>query len=271
MKKPFIHVTTVIILMCAILFVTLETCLKNDKNHDSPTLQHVVYTLPHDPNSQKIRFVNTILPLVIKSNEKVAQERSRIIAIAEKKAKAGEQDKRIIDKLSRKYRVNVNDYKKRISELLTRVDMLPPSLVIAQAALESGWGTSRFSLEANNLFGIRTLSGRGIVPSERMDGIKISVFKDIQSCIDYHILNLNSHPQYMELRRMRQEMDPPYDPIVLAKGLKNYSEQGNAYVDKVVRIIRMNDLRKYDSLVNGIYCREDHKAHWFTLNYWKGS
>ncbi len=271
MKKTSIYAIAVIVIVCTVISAALEVQLKHDKRQINPRFHLASYPLPLNSSSHKFKFVNKILPLVIKSNEKVAWERSRIIEIARKKAKASGQDKRFILRLSRKYRVDTIDYDKRIQKLLSRVDILPPSLVIAQAALESGWGRSRFSLEANNIFGIRTLSNRGIVPSERMDGVRISVFKDLQSCIDYHILNINSHPMYVELRKIRQEMDPPFDPLILARGLKNYSEQGNTYVHKIVRIIRVNNLRKYDRLVTGMYYKYDPRGNWFTLNYWKGS
>ena len=92
-----------------------------------------------------------------------------------------------------------------MQELLKRVNVLPVSLILAQAAIESGWGTSRFCLEGNNIFGLRTSSGYGMVPKGRRseEEFTVSVFNDLQSCIDYYMWNINTNPQYEELRYIR--------------------------------------------------------------------
>ena len=136
-----------------------------------------------------------------------------------------------------------------VEELLLRVDVLPNSLILAQAAIESGWGTSRFALEGNNLFGLRSLSGYGMVPKERNQGkvFKVSRFKDLQSSIDYYLWNINSHPKYDELRQIRSSETYPYDPFNLARGLYHYSEIGEEYVQMVIWLIEYNNLQEYDS------------------------
>ncbi|HQJ10101.1 MAG TPA: glucosaminidase domain-containing protein, partial [Deltaproteobacteria bacterium] len=136
-----------------------------------------------------------------------------------------------------------------LDELITRVDVLPASLVLAQAAIESGWGTSRFAIEGNNIFGIRNSRGSGMIPRERGPecSFALSTFDTLQSCIRFHLWNINSHPEYEHLRKIRTRGCSPYNPIELAQGLNTYSEMGYKYVNKVVNTIERCNLQTYDS------------------------
>jgi Bax protein len=135
-----------------------------------------------------------------------------------------------------------------IDELLARVDVLPPSLVLAQAAIESGWGRSRFAAEGNNVFGLRGSRGRGLIPRGRGPYEKHTVraFSSLQSCIDFYMWNINTNPEYEDLRQIRRQRQSLCDPIELAQGLKTYSEMGCDYVDDVVELIRNNNQTLYD-------------------------
>jgi len=201
----------------------------------------------HDIKKRKELFIDTLLPLILKSNKKVEIERARIMRIRNKGSRITLKDKKMLNELSDKYRVKAKTYKEQIHELLLRVDTLPVSLVLAQAAIESGWGTSRFAYEGNNIFGLRSFSRNSLRPIERKDGVRVSVFKNLQSCVDYHLFNINIHPLYKELRILRHKMDTPYDPIVMSYGLKNFSEQGRVYVNRIQRLIMQNKLKRYDT------------------------
>jgi len=139
-----------------------------------------------------------------------------------------------------------------VEELLSRVDSIPASLVLAQAANESAWGTSRFALEANNIFGQWCyVKGCGLVPQRRIEGAthEVKYFDSIPEAIRAYFLNINSNEVYSYLRRLRslmRERGAPYDSLVLAIGLGSYSERGDHYVDEIQNMILQNDLKERD-------------------------
>lgn len=202
-----------------------------------------------DVRARKQYLIDILLPLVLKANSKVAYVRTSLERIKKTSFWFSRKEKYLIEGLAKKYRVETGDYKTMVDELLMRVDVLPVSLVLSQAAIESGWGTSRFVLEGNNLFGLRTLSGDGMVPKERDQGkvFKVSRFKDLQSSIDYYLWTINTHPKYEELRQIRSTNSYPYDPALLAKGLRHYSQIGEEYVQMIIWLIEYNNLQEYDS------------------------
>ena len=201
-----------------------------------------------DVQERKRCLINTLLPLALKANEKILQQRALIEHMKQRVPWITPEERRILEALAEMYLVKPDTSDHMIDELLSRVDILPASLILAQAAIESGWGTSRFSLEGNNVFGLRTLSAYGMIPKDKDtgQGFSVSVFDDLQSCIDYYIWTINTHPKYEELRRLRSMCPRPYDSFSLAQGLKNYSELGDRYVRKVEELISYNDLQNYD-------------------------
>jgi Bax protein len=139
-----------------------------------------------------------------------------------------------------------------VNELLLRVDVIPASLVLAQAANESAWGTSRFALEANNIFGQWCFEeGCGIIPNRRAVGAthEVKSFDTIEAAIEGYFLNINSHHLYAGFRQERarfRRLGRRLDPIVLAQGLDRYSERGKSYVDEVQTLIQQNNLDQRD-------------------------
>ena len=202
-----------------------------------------------DVRERKQYLIDILLPLVLKANSTVSRQRRSLEHIKKTSLWLTRKEEHLIQELAEEYRVEPGDYKIMVEELLKRVDILPVSLVLAQAAIESGWGTSRFAREGNNLFGLRSLSGRGMVPKERDQGqvFKVSRFKDLQSSIDYYLWTINTHPMYEELRQIRSTSPYPYDPSVIAQGLRNYSEAGDEYVQMIIWLIEYNNLQEYDS------------------------
>ena len=157
-------------------------------------------------------------------------------------------DKEWLHELAERYRLD----KLRIEDqafsvrLLRNVDTLPVSLVLAQAANESGWGTSRFALEGNNLFGEWTYAkGTGMVPRERKPGAthEVRLFNSLQSSLRSYMHNLNTHRAYTGLRKIREQLrnagQRPDGPS-LARGLHAYSERGSAYILDIEQMIRDN-------------------------------
>lgn len=141
-----------------------------------------------------------------------------------------------------------------VSELLKRVDTIPVSLALAQAANESAWGTSRFALEANNIFGQWCYEqGCGIVPRRRAKNAthEVRSFENVEASVKAYFTNLNTHSRYEEFREMRYEMRNKrgkVDPMVLAYGLSGYSERGEHYVDEVQTIMQQNNLTIKDQI-----------------------
>ncbi|MBT8145319.1 MAG: glucosaminidase domain-containing protein, partial [Gammaproteobacteria bacterium] len=131
---------------------------------------------------------------------------------------------------------------------LKRVDKIPAPLALAQAANESAWGTSRFALEGNNVFGQWCFDeGCGIVPKRRRADAshEVRAFASLDAAVQAYFLNLNTHDRYKNFRDMRFQMRNQrgdLDPLVLAYGLVGYSERGDEYVDEIQTIIQQNDL-----------------------------
>lgn len=136
--------------------------------------------------------------------------------------------------------------------LMRRVDVIPPSLALAQAAKESAWGTSGFAREGNNFFGQWCFEkGCGLVPDERPPGrdYEVEVFTSAEASVDAYMRNLNRHSAYSSLRRIREELRSKNEPVTgkaLAQGLEDYSAQGKKYVTQVRALISNNDLTRHD-------------------------
>ncbi len=205
------------------------------------------------PSERKAMFIKTALPLILHANEIIRFERAKLIALRDKAAD-GEQldrDEKVwLDRLADEYGLE----KPSFARLLRRVDVIPPSLALAQAAEESGWGTSRFAQEGNAIFGQRTWTGYdhdGIVPERRDEGenFKVRTFEQLIDGVRSYARNLNGHFAYDEFRRLREEQraagDRP-DGYALAATLSKYSERGDSYVETIRTIIRVNGLRAFD-------------------------
>jgi len=145
-----------------------------------------------------------------------------------------------IQKLCRNYRTT------SAASLLQRVDAVPTSIILAQGALESSWGSSRFAREGNSLFGMWTWKTQGIVPSKRDEGKthKVKTYENILDSVRAYHLTLNRLDPYDQFRQLRTNTD---DPLILVEGLSLYSARGEEYVEEIKNIILSNELQKYDS------------------------
>ena len=141
--------------------------------------------------------------------------------------------------LTRKYRTN------RAQQLVNRVDVVPLSLLLAQAAIESSWGSSRFAREGNNLFGIWTWGDKGLIPYAREDGMthKVAMYDSILDSVRAYLTMLNRLPHYLRFRQIRRQSR---NPLKLAEGLLYYSERGDSYVWELQNFIESNGLHRYD-------------------------
>ena len=210
-----------------------------------------------DVEMKKQTFFNFLQPFVDEMNNRVAQERSRVIEIIEKVENGGNPDRSERDflrELSIEYEVQMEsvDNPAELRRLLRRVDILPPSLVLAQAANESAWGTSRFALDGYNFFGQWCYTeGCGIVPSNRRSTAshEVKSFDSVQASVEAYFMNLNTFPSYQDLRLIRQRLrnnNRPIDGISLSQGLESYSERGEDYINELRSMIYYNDLLERD-------------------------
>ena len=142
-----------------------------------------------------------------------------------------------------------------IDEIVYKLDVVPAGLALGQAAYESGYGTSRFTIEGNALFGLWTYGGNGLVPEQQRQSLgdhRIAAYDWPFDSVRGYFLNLMSHPAYEDFRRSRAELraaERPLSSLALADGLVNYSEQGQSYVDTLKSIIRVNGLNIADGAV----------------------
>ncbi len=209
------------------------------------------FTRIDDNTERKQAFFNFLRPLVVQENVRITNSRERIIHHFEN-AEIGStfsiNDSTWIIEKAAYYKIKGFDLTSRLDweELILKCDSLPAALALAQAANESSWGTSRFAIEANNLFGEWCFTeGCGLVPKMRPEGESYEVrkFDSINSSIAAYMRNINSNNAYSELRKIRSQMREnqlPYNSITLSNGLQKYSIRRNEYVKDIQSIIKFN-------------------------------
>jgi len=195
---------------------------------------------------RKDLFIKIILPLIIKENNNIKIDRRKLFNILNK-SKNTKTEKAWLNLKFKQYGV-VN---KDLSTLKIRMDEVPTSMAIAQAAKETGWGTSRFAQEGNALFGQWTWSGDGIKPSDADNDSthKVMKFKVLQASVRAYQRNLNTHSSYKNFRSARAELrdeGKKLDSMVLSKHLDKYAETGKDYVRVLQQIIKQNNLTDFD-------------------------
>ncbi len=199
-------------------------------------------------------FLHTMLPVIMTAQAEVKNERDELLEIS-RKIETGldkindleandllsAQEISFLRKLGGKYKAQTTD------ELLDKVNIFPASMILAQSAIESSWGTSRFTRQGNNLFGVWTWGERGMVPARREAGKshKVAIYDSILDSVKAYMLILNKMPAYKRLRYLRAQT---MNPVTLARGLRLYSERKDEYVSDVQQVIVYNGLQKYDQV-----------------------
>ena len=191
-------------------------------------------------------FIQIVLPLVLKENNNIRLDRKMLFNIINKSNNT-QLEKKWLEKKYKQYGVISKD----LSVLKVRMDEVPVSLAIAQAAKETGWGTSRFAQEGNALFGQWTWSGEGLKPKEADEnkGHKVMKFNVLQASVRAYQRNLNTHRSYENFRLARAQLrdaGKKLDSIILSQFLDNYAETGNQYVEVLQKIIKQNNLKDFD-------------------------
>ncbi len=200
--------------------------------------------------SSKIRkdlFIKIVLPLVLSENNRIKRDRTTLFKVLNKNNNT-KSEKDWLKKKFKQYGVVSKD----LSTLKIRMDIIPVSLAIAQAAKETGWGTSRFAIEGNALFGQWTYSGKGIKPagSDKNDKHKVATFSVLKASVRAYQRNLNTHSSYREFRKARaiqRDNDENLNSLELANYLNEYAETGEEYTKIIKKIIEQNSLKDFDN------------------------
>ena len=195
---------------------------------------------------RKELFIQIILPLILEENKKIKLERKTLFSILNKNSNTIEEKNWLKSKF-KQYGVSNKD----LATLKIRMDEVPVSLAIAQAAKETGWGTSRFAQEGNALFGQWTYGGEGIKPagSDADDTHKVMKFKILKASVRAYQRNLNTHKSYREFRKVRaiqRDVFGTLNSLELVNYLDKYAETGKDYIVILKKIIEQNKLKDFD-------------------------
>jgi Bax protein len=245
LPRPAAYAGTLAVVLAASIVIALalrHQMTRPPGQVDLPAFEHL------ETSAMKAAFFEFLLPVVRHHNERIAEQRAWLLQAAEKES-LGWFDERRLRRLAEDYRVVLGDSpREAIATLKRRVDVVPESLVLIQAAKESGWGRSRFAREGNVLFGERCFKAAcGIVPDARPADADFEVarFPTVYDAVDSYLRTLNTHPGYLEFRRARQklrEADEVLSGVLLARHLASFSERGDVYVEDIVRMILENNL-----------------------------
>jgi Bax protein len=230
-----------IIMLLSIILVTSKT-----SHVATPDFRAIENT-----QEKKKAFFDYLLPYIAQANNTILALRHKIIILQEKDH-ISKKERRWLTHVSQEYGLNSSSSELNFAPLLERVDIIPPSLVLAQAANESAWGTSKFARLANNYFGQWCFTLHcGMVPSRRDSGKthEVQKFTSPYDSVRAYLLNLNTNKHYALLRSIRSELRSQNKPLrgdVLATGLVSYSERGHDYIEDIQAMISMNQLEQDD-------------------------
>jgi len=202
-------------------------------------------------SQQKKAFVEIMLPLIQTENQNILTTREKIIKIFnDPYFMLNPKNIEFLSKIAKKYKIK-NIFNKE--EFLKKIYSIPPSLALAQAAIESGWGKSRFVKEANNIFGHWEYSNKGLQPQGKYDHIKIDysikIFPSVEDSIKAYMLNLNRNRAYKEFRNVRyyyKLKQIPFTGIEAAKTMRLYSQKKDEYVKLLQTMITQNHWERFD-------------------------
>ena len=258
-------VSIVAVLLTA-LFVAASLLRQDRDAENSPEIVNIqpIAVFPDfasftEVSVKKQMFFDFLELYIDEHNALVGQTREQLLGLSEISAKGtplSDDEKGLLITIAERYFLDYEEMREPelLFELLKRVDTIPVPLALAQAATESAWGTSRFALEGNNIFGQWCYDeGCGIVPSRRRPDAshEVRAFDSIDAAVRAYFMNLNTHDRYRNFRDMRFQMRNQrgdLDALVLAYGLVGYSERGDKYVDEIQTIIQQNNLvGKYQS------------------------
>ncbi len=223
-----------------------ETKLVNIGNK----IDHFPAEIKSIDNSKKRKtfFIQIVLPLIVEENAKIKLDRKELFRILGKNINTKKEKKWLKEKLEQ-YGLTDGDF----YSLKIRMDEIPVSLALAQAAKETGWGTSRFAQEGNALFGQWTWNGNGIKPAgvDKDAKHKVAKFSVLKASVRAYQRNLNTHKSYIEFRKERaiqRDNNEKLNSLILVNYLDKYAETGQQYIDVLKKIIKQNSLTDFDDV-----------------------
>lgn len=203
-----------------------------------------------DIDARKRLFVRIMLPLVLKENERIAASRERVIELRDRLAAGGRitvGERVWLEQIAERHKGSIDD----LNDLVRKIDVIPPSLVLAQTIEESGWGTSRFAIANNAMFGQRVYDP--LEPGQAVDRpdprYRLAHYSTLAESVASYMRNINRHPAYAEFRTLRTQMRSrgmTMDSLALAATLTRYSELGERYTRKIQNLIVFNELDRFD-------------------------
>jgi len=222
----------------------------------------ILESLPSDISSisqvkrKKALFIRVLLPIILIENRRLRELR-QLSRMAIHHTLVYQEDplNQWLNNIGQGFSLKSNSWRQDPKQLFQHLDELPTSLVLAQAIIESGWGTSRFAREGNSLFGQWTYKkGDGLTPKQRDSGKvhQVKAFPSLQASVRSYLQNINRHRAYRELRSTRAKLRAAKQPLTaheLAHGLSNYSQRGKAYINELLQIIKSTSLHHIDSAV----------------------
>lgn len=265
--RLIILISFLIIGLAAIFFKTkvepedVSNDIVSMEHMEVPPLEIIYKKVPNfaeieDITEKKKQFFSYLLPEIRRQNTIVLREREIVLSLSNQFAQSptlSVRHRQVLDKLAIKYQLEDEESTPALlKELVKRVDIIPPALILVQAANESAWGTSRFAQNGYNFFGLWCFKkGCGFVPTLRGDdeAHEVAKFRNMSHAVMTYIRNLNRHYAYAELRDVRAKLRARNRPITaeaLAQGLHSYSIRGQDYIDEILSMIRVN--RKYMNL-----------------------
>lgn len=259
-----LHPIFVIVLLLFVSACSEGSLLPNLDSKTEPVLKKIdPQPDQKDVKVRKAQFFAQLRPVVDAENERIIRIRAAIKALQTEAKTRDLTSKELqwLSDLAARYRIeSAADGSPAFADLLRRVDVVPASLALSQAAIESAWGSSRFAQKGNNLFGQWCFSkGCGIVPNQRNEDAthEVAKFKTVNAAVRSYLENLNRHPTYAELRKVRTDirvgkLTTKTPGMAMAVGLENYSELGDEYVEHISAVIRQNKLSTFNRyLVSG--------------------
>ncbi|WP_341937312.1 glucosaminidase domain-containing protein [Marinimicrobium sp. C2-29] len=225
-----------------------------------------------DIPARKRAFFEMLLPMVEWRNSQLKQLRAEIEALRDARKNTGKltsEQRARLEKLRIHFRVSEDNYPdtgQALEALRRRADIIPSDMVLAQAAAESGWGTSRFAVEANNLFGQWCYrKGCGLVPNARAEDMshEVQKFASVNEALATYFRNINTNRAYREVRQIRAKLranDQPLKGLQMVEGLHRYSSRGQAYIEELKELIRYNDLENIQARLAEVEAQEEAEA-----------
>lgn len=203
---------------------------------------------------KKQYFFFSMMPMVLHANETIRQQRKTLLNLRDSMG-WDDEEKAVLEAVATEYEVPAPQSPQdaeAFNQLLSRVDIVPVSLALAQGAIESGWGTSRFAAEGNALYGQWSWGSDAMTPNRvrtELGNYGVRAFKTPFESITAYMHNLNTNHAYQSFRQIRARLRQDNRPLTgteLAAGLEHYSERGDAYVSDIRSVIRVNKLRQTD-------------------------